>query len=61
MDASSLNTEKHSWHTLFNIASSFGVHISRENSQKEFELTKKQFHTRTKALSYHLIQFFVQG
>lgn len=32
---------------------------SRENAHKEFELTKKQFGSRTKTLAYHLIQSFV--
>ncbi|AVQ21825.1 relaxase [Fusobacterium necrophorum subsp. funduliforme] len=32
---------------------------SRENSHKEFELTKKQFRSRTKTLAHHLIQSFV--
>lgn len=32
---------------------------SRENAHKEFELTKKQFHSRTKTLAHHLIQAFV--
>ena len=32
---------------------------SRENAHKEFELTKKQFNSRTKTLAYHLIQSFV--
>ena len=32
---------------------------SRENAHKEFELTKKQFHSRTKTLAHHLIQSFV--
>ena len=32
---------------------------SRENAHKEFELTKKQFHSRTKTLAHHLIQYFV--
>ena len=31
---------------------------SRENAHKEFELTKKQFHSRTKTLAHHLIQSF---
>ena len=33
--------------------------FSRENAHKEFELTKKQFHSRTKTLAHHLIQSFV--
>ena len=32
---------------------------SRENAYKEFELTKKQFNSRTKTLVHHLIQSFV--
>ena len=32
---------------------------SRENAYKEFELTKKQFNSRTKILAHHLIQSFV--
>lgn len=32
---------------------------SRENAHKEFELTKKQFSSRTKTLVHHLIQSFV--
>ena len=32
---------------------------SRENAHKEFELTKKQFCSRTKTLAHHLIQSFV--
>ncbi|HEL1047444.1 TPA: relaxase/mobilization nuclease domain-containing protein [Streptococcus equi subsp. zooepidemicus] len=32
---------------------------SRENAHKEFELTKKQFSSRTKILAHHLIQSFV--
>lgn len=32
---------------------------SRENAHKEFELTKKQFNSRTKTLAPHLIQSFV--
>ncbi|WP_276907140.1 relaxase/mobilization nuclease domain-containing protein [Peptoniphilus duerdenii] len=32
---------------------------SRENAHKEFELTKKQFSSRTKTLAHHLIQSFV--
>ncbi|MFD0966259.1 relaxase/mobilization nuclease domain-containing protein [Seminibacterium arietis] len=32
---------------------------SRENAHKEFELTKKQFNSRTKTLAHHLIQSFV--
>lgn len=32
---------------------------SRENVHKEFELTKKQFNSRTKTLAHHLIQSFV--
>ena len=32
---------------------------SRENSHKEFELTKKQFNSKTKTLAHHLIQSFV--
>ena len=32
---------------------------SRENAHKEFELTKKQFSSKTKILAYHLIQSFV--
>ena len=32
---------------------------SRENAHKEFELTKKQFGSRTKTLAHHLIQSFV--
>lgn len=32
---------------------------SRENAHKEFELTKKQFGSRTKILAHHLIQSFV--
>ncbi|OOR97120.1 relaxase [Canicola haemoglobinophilus] len=32
---------------------------SRENTHKEFELTKKQFNSRTKTLAHHLIQSFV--
>lgn len=32
---------------------------SRENAHMEFELTKKQFHSRTKTLAHHLIQSFV--
>lgn len=32
---------------------------SRENAYKEFELTKKQFCSRTKTLAHHLIQSFV--
>ena len=32
---------------------------SRENVHKEFELTKKQFGSRTKTLAHHLIQSFV--
>ena len=32
---------------------------SRENAHKEFELTKKQFNSRTKILAHHLIQSFV--
>ncbi|WP_423240813.1 relaxase/mobilization nuclease domain-containing protein [Haemophilus influenzae] len=32
---------------------------SRENAHKEFELTKKQFNSRTKTLVHHLIQSFV--
>ena len=31
---------------------------SRENAHKEFELTKKQFSSRTKTLAHHLIQSF---
>ena len=31
---------------------------SRENAYKEFELTKKQFNSRTKTLAHHLIQSF---
>lgn len=32
---------------------------SRENAHKEFEITKKQFGSRTKTLAHHLIQSFV--
>lgn len=32
---------------------------SRENAHKEFEITKKQFSSRTKILAHHLIQSFV--
>ncbi|WP_194239116.1 relaxase/mobilization nuclease domain-containing protein [Campylobacter californiensis] len=32
---------------------------SRENAHKEFELTKKQFGSKTKTLAHHLIQSFV--
>ena len=32
---------------------------SRENAHKEFELTKKQFNSRTKTLAHYLIQSFV--
>ena len=32
---------------------------SRENAHKEFELTKKQFNSRTKTLAHNLIQSFV--
>ena len=32
---------------------------SRENAYKEFELTKRQFGSRTKTLAHHLIQSFV--
>ena len=32
---------------------------SRENAHKEFELTKKQFSSRTNTLAHHLIQSFV--
>lgn len=32
---------------------------SRENAHKEFELTKKQFGSKTKILAHHLIQSFV--
>ena len=32
---------------------------SRENTHKKFELTKKQFNSRTKTLAHHLIQSFV--
>lgn len=32
---------------------------SGENAHKEFELTKKQFSSKTKILAYHLIQSFV--
>ena len=32
---------------------------SRENAYKEFELTKKQFGSKTKTLAHHLIQSFV--
>lgn len=32
---------------------------SRENARKEFELTKKQFNSKTKTLAHHLIQSFV--
>ena len=32
---------------------------SRENAHKEFELTRKQFNSRTKTLAHHLIQSFV--
>lgn len=32
---------------------------SRENAHKEFELTKRQFKSRTKTLAHHLIQSFV--
>ena len=32
---------------------------SRENAHKEFELTKKQFNSKTKTLAHHLIQSFV--
>ncbi|MDY2960413.1 MAG: relaxase/mobilization nuclease domain-containing protein [Hornefia sp.] len=32
---------------------------SRGNAHKEFELTKKQFNSRTKALAHHLIQSFL--
>ena len=32
---------------------------SRENAHKEFELTKKQFNSRTKTLVHYLIQSFV--
>lgn len=32
---------------------------SRENAHKEFELTKKQFGSRTKTLAHHLVQSFV--
>jgi len=32
---------------------------SRENAHKEFELTKKQFGSRTQTLAHHLIQSFV--
>ena len=36
------------------------IHLcSRENAYKEFELTKKQFGSKTKTLAHHLIQFFV--
>lgn len=31
---------------------------SRENAHKEFELTKKQFNSRTKMLAHHLVQSF---
>lgn len=34
---------------------------SREFADKEFELTKKQFNSRTKTLAHHLIQSFVPG
>lgn len=34
---------------------------SRENAYKEFELTKKQFQSKTKTLAHHLIQSFVPG
>lgn len=34
---------------------------SRENAHKEFELTKKQFQSKTKTLAHHLIQSFVPG
>lgn len=34
---------------------------SREHADKEFELTKKQFNSRTKTLAHHLIQSFVPG
>ena len=30
-----------------------------KNAHKEFELTKKQFNSRTKTLAHHLIQSFV--
>ena len=30
---------------------------SRENAHKEFELTKKQFSSRTNTLAHHLIQY----
>ena len=32
---------------------------SRENAYKEFELTKRQFNSKTKTLAHHLIQSFV--
>ncbi|MDU4203180.1 MAG: hypothetical protein E7I13_05540 [Negativicoccus succinicivorans] len=32
---------------------------SRENTHKEFELTKKQFNSRTKTLAHYLTQSFV--
>lgn len=32
---------------------------SRENAHKEFELTKRQFNSRTRILAHHLIQSFV--
>ena len=32
---------------------------SRENAHKEFELTRKQFNSRTKTLAHHLFQSFV--
>lgn len=36
------------------------IHLcSRENAHKEFELTKKQFNSKTKTLAHHLIQSFV--
>lgn len=34
---------------------------SRENAHKEFEITKKQFHSKTKTLAHHLIQSFLPG
>lgn len=34
---------------------------SRENAHKEFELTKKEFQSKTKTLAHHLIQSFVPG
>lgn len=34
---------------------------SREFADKEFELTKKQFRSKTKTLAHHLIQSFVPG